>query len=195
MFTGIVEEIGIVTNKTKNLLKVTTSANLMNTNLGESISVSGVCLTIVEKTRSGFAVDLSEETLKKTNLNSLVKGDKVNLERALTPESRMGGHFVQGHVDDVGLVTAISGSPIDRMVKVKNPPNLSPYIVQKGFIAVNGVSLTVVSAKESEFDFTLIPFSAENTNLGSLTAGDRVNLEVDIMAKYVESIIERKRDT
>ena len=126
-------------------------------------------------------------------MDLLIQGDKVNLERALTPVSRLGGHYVQGHVDDVGKVMKISGKSVDRIISIKAPENLLPYIVQKGFIAVNGVSLTIVSADGDDFSFTLVPFSAENTNLGSITVGDHVNLEVDIMAKYIERIIDKKR--
>ena len=193
MFTGIVEEVGFVFSKLKNSMVIQASENFSDVKLGDSINVSGVCLTVVEKTDCVFSVDLADETLKKTNLDLLIQGGKVNLERALTPVSRLGGHYVQGHVDDVGKVMKISGKSVDRIISIKAPENLLPYIVQKGFIAVNGVSLTIVSADGDDFSFTLVPFSAENTNLGSITVGDHVNLEVDIMAKYIERIIDKKR--
>ena len=191
MFTGIVEEVGFVFSKLKNSMVIQASENFSDVKLGDSINVSGVCLTVVEKTDCVFSVDLADETLKKTNLDLLIQGDKVNLERALTPVSRLGGHYVQGHVDDVGKVMKISGKSVDSIMSLIK--NLLPYIVQKGFIAVNGVSLTIVSADGDDFSFTLVPFSAENTNLGSITVGDHVNLEVDIMAKYIERIIDKKR--
>ena len=177
MFTGIVEEMGSVAEISSHRLVVRASSTLEGVALGDSIAVNGTCLTVVE-----FTSDL-------TALGSLVIGSPVDLERALTPTSRMGGHFVQGHVDGVGHVTQISGTAEARTMSIEAPEDLSRYIVKKGFMTVEGISLTVTGVVDSTFSIAVIPYTWEHTVLSSKAIGDAVNLEVDIVAKYVERLL------
>ncbi len=192
MFTGIVEEMGSIVEISSHRLVVRAKSTLEGVSLGDSIAVNGACLTVVEFTSNSFAMDLSQETLDRTALGSLTVNSPVDLERALTPSSRMGGHFVQGHVDGVGTVTAISGRPEARSMSVKAPPDVDRYIVEKGFITVEGVSLTVTGVVHSTFSITVIPYTWEHTVLHSKAIGDAVNLEVDIVAKYVERLLPER---
>ncbi len=189
MFTGIVEEMGSVTEISSHRLVVRASSTLEGVALGDSIAVNGTCLTVVEFTNDSFAMDLSQETLDRTALGSLSVGSPVDLERALTPTSRMGGHFVQGHVDGVGTVTVISGTPEARVMSIQAPRDIDRYIVEKGFITVEGISLTVTGVVDSTFSIAVIPYTWEHTVLSSKVIGDAVNLEVDIVAKYVERLL------
>jgi len=189
VFTGIVEEMGSVTEISSHRLVVRASSTLEGVALGDSIAVNGTCLTVVEFTNDSFAMDLSQETLDRTALGSLSVGSPVDLERALTPTSRMGGHFVQGHVDGVGTVTAISGTPEARVMSIQAPSDIDRYIVEKGFITVEGISLTVTGVVDSTFSIAVIPYTWEHTVLSSKVIGDAVNLEVDIVAKYVERLL------
>jgi riboflavin synthase len=160
--------------------------------LGDSIAVNGTCLTAVNFSRTEFSVDLSPETMRRTSLGQLSEGSPVNLERALLASDRMGGHIVQGHVDSTGRVMAsrVDGDSI--IFRIRVPKRLNPYIVEKGFIAVDGISLTVVKRGASSFTLAVIPYTLKNTNLATVSIGDRVNLEADILAKYVESLLDRK---
>lgn len=189
MFTGIVEEMGSVAEISSHRLVVRASSTLEGVALGDSIAVNGTCLTVVEFTSDSFSMDLSQETLDLTALGSLVIGSPVDLERALTPTSRMGGHFVQGHVDGVGHVTQISGTAEARTMSIEAPEDLSRYIVKKGFMTVEGISLTVTGVVDSTFSIAVIPYTWEHTVLSSKAIGDAVNLEVDIVAKYVERLL------
>lgn len=192
MFTGIVEEMGSVAEISSHHLVVRASSTLEGVALGDSIAVNGTCLTVVEFTNDSFAMDLSQETLDRTALGSLSVGSPVDLERALTPSSRMGGHFVQGHVDGVGTVTAISGTPETRTMSIQAPRDIDRYIVEKGFITVEGISLTVTGVVDSTFSIAVIPYTWEHTVLSSKAIGDAVNLEVDIVAKYVERLLPER---
>ena len=195
MFTGIVEELGVVVKISDNAMTVQASKVTEDLKLGDSISVNGTCLTAVNFSRTEFSVDLSPETMRRTSLVQLSVGSPVNLERALLATDRMGGHIVQGHVDGTGRVMSrrVDGDSI--LFRIRVPKRLNPYIVEKGFVAVDGISLTVVKRGASSFTLAVIPYTLKNTNLASVSVGDRVNLEADILAKYVESLLDRKYGT
>ncbi|MFN8007001.1 MAG: riboflavin synthase [Terriglobia bacterium] len=198
MFTGIIEEVGKVGSMRRTLetatMTVLANLTLDGLQLGDSIAVNGVCLTVRQRTQNDFQVDLSEETLRRSNLGEIETGNEVNLERPLTPGSRLGGHFVQGHVDGIGQLLSKEMKDGFGVWAFSLPFSLRSYIVEKGSIAVNGVSLTVAKQTESGFEVALIPHTLENTNLHSLTRGQNVNLEVDILAKYVESFLKNRAD-
>ena len=191
MFTGIVEEVGIVSKITNNGMTVKALRVLSDVKLGDSIAVNGTCLTAVSFSDSEFSVDLSPETMRRTSLSQLTEGSRVNLERALSASDRMGGHIVQGHVDATGRITSIKPDGDSIIFRVRIPKRLDKYIVEKGFVAVDGISLTVVKRGASSFTLAVIPYTLENTNLSTVSVGDQVNLEADILAKYVESLLER----
>jgi len=181
MFTGIVEELGTVLSLESGRMTVGASRVLDGVALGDSIAVNGCCLTVVAHDEGSWEADLSEETLRRTALSALAPGSPANLERAVRAEQRMGGHIVQGHVDGVG--TVVAGVPD---LRVRVPAGLERYLVEKGSVTVDGVSLTVVDVIEDTFSVAVIPHTAEVTNLGGLAQGAPVNIEVDIVAKYVE---------
>jgi riboflavin synthase len=194
MFTGIVEELGSVASADGGRLVVACSDVADGTSLGASIAVSGVCLTVVERTDGSLAFDLSEETLRRTALARLRPGDAVNLERPVTPSTRLGGHIVQGHVDGVGRIASIEPGPDGgAWLTVEAPGALSRYLVEKGSVGVDGVSLTVAALDGDRFSVALIPHTLDLTTFGSARAGDPVNLEVDVIAKYVERLLEEAR--
>ena len=189
MFTGIVEEVGSVTSAESSRLTFAASTVIdKKTKTGDSIAVNGVCLTVAALTPYSFTVEVMPETLKRTNLGGLRSGDKVNLERAVPVDGRFGGHFVQGHVDGTGKVGAVKPEGNALIVRFDAPKEIMRYIVEKGFIAVDGVSLTVVECKPASFSVSLVGITQEATILGGRKAGDVVNLEVDILAKYVEKL-------
>ena len=192
MFTGIVEEVGEIVEARPHALRIAGGIAMDGLAAGDSIAVNGVCLTVTERNETAFAVDVSEETLARTNLGALAQSDPVNLERALTPTSRMGGHIVQGHVDGTGEVVALSGPPEERTLRVKIPPEIARYVVHKGFVAVDGVSLTVASENGAEFSVAVIPYTEARTVLRARKPGDRVNIEADVLAKYVERLARRE---
>ena len=189
MFTGIVEEVGRVSGLDGYRLAIGASRVVSDVKLGDSIAVNGACLTVVEFDGRGFAVDLAPETLRRTALGSAGPGKGVNLERALRPSDRMGGHIVQGHIDGTGTVTGLTPEADCYIMEIEAPPPLIPYIVEKGFIAVDGISLTVVQRGGCRFTISVIPFTMQQTNLHERVVGDAVNLEADILAKYVESLL------
>ena len=191
MFTGIVEELGTVREASPDRLVIAAAIVLGDTKDGDSLAVNGACLTVVELTDETFAVDLSAETLARTSLGSLKPGDPVDLERALTPTTRMGGHVVQGHVDGVGTVASFGGAPAERVLSIEAPAAVARYIVEKGFVAVDGVSLTVTEARDTAFSVAVIPYTLDHTVLRFRKAGDPVNIEVDILAKYVERLMPK----
>ena len=193
MFTGIVEETGQVASLSDYRLTVSAERVLSDVKLGDSIAVNGTCLTVVEFDDRSFAVDLAPETLRRTSLGQVAPGGAVNLERALAAGDRMGGHIVQGHIDGVGIITAITPEADCHIVAIEAPAALTPYIVEKGFIAVDGISLTVVQITQRHFTISVIPFTMAHTNLRERAAGDRVNLEADILAKYVESLLAARQ--
>jgi len=195
MFTGIVEEIGIVKETSRDRLTFEAHKVLEGTKVGDSIAVNGVCLTIVSLENRGFSVNVMPETLRCTNLGRLHYGDHVNLERALVLEGRLGGHLVLGHVDDTGEVMDVTSEEAAHIMRISAPAKLMPYIVDKGFIAVDGVSLTIADFYDFSFVVSLVAYTMEHTTLGRKRPGDVVNLEADIIAKYVENLKEQKRQS
>ena len=194
MFTGIVEELGTVeaVEQQSDAVRLTVRATtaLEGTGLGDSIAVNGCCLTVAERTAVTWTADVMAETLAKTGLGSLATGDRVNLERAATVGSRLGGHLVQGHVDAVGHVVRREPGEHWDVVTVSMPRELAPYLVDKGSITVDGVSLTVVEAQRDGFTVSLIPETLRRTTLGFREPGDAVNLEADVIGKYVARQLE-----
>jgi riboflavin synthase len=182
MFTGIVEQMGEVESAGTRLAVSTPLAAELER--GDSIAVNGVCLTAVEISASRFEADVMEETLVRSSLGRLQSGDHVNLELALRVGDRLGGHFVQGHVDSTGRVEAIEQREHSRVIRIGAPPEILRYVVEKGSIAVDGVSLTVADVDAKGFSVSLIPETLERTTLGAVKEGDPVNLEVDMLAKY-----------
>jgi len=191
VFTGIVEEVGVVATISENAMTVRASKVTEDLKLGDSIAVNGACLTAVNFSGDEFSVDLSPETMRRTALGDLSQGSLVNLERALLVSDRMGGHIVQGHVDGTGRVMSTKPEGDSVVFRIRVPKRLNRYIVEKGFVAVDGISLTVVKRGASSFTVAVIPYTSNNTNLAALSVGDRVNLEADILAKYVESLLDR----
>jgi len=190
MFTGIVEEIGIVRTVTgtgaTRRLDVAASITLEGSDLGASVAINGVCLTVVERTPDGFAFDVGPETLERTALSRLVTGDRVNLERPLRLGAALGGHLVLGHVDGVAVVTDVTRVESTARVRFSLPgADLAPLLVPKGSVAVDGVSLTIAALDDAGFEVMLIPHTLEVTNLGRLERGRTVNIETDVIGKYV----------
>lgn len=173
-------------------LRVRAGKVLEDLKLGDSVAVNGTCLTVTSFDAGAFVVGLSPETLRRTNLGELRPGDRVNLERALRPTDRMGGHYVQGHVDGVGTVVERRREGDAVNVRLSCGPELSRYVVEKGFIAVDGISLTVTGCGDGWFSVSLIPFTQQSVTLGGKGVGEKVNVEVDIMAKYVEGFLARQ---
>jgi riboflavin synthase len=191
MFTGIVEERGVVREIGPSRLAVGCRSVTEDSDVGASVAVNGVCLTVVERSPDNLAFDLSEETLRRTSLARLAEGHPVNLERPLTLSSRLGGHLVQGHVDGVGEVTGIERSADGgAWLTVRAPAGVRRYLVEKGSVSVDGISLTVAATGDETFSVALIPHTMDVTTLGSAGVGDPVNLEVDVIAKYVEALLE-----
>jgi riboflavin synthase len=188
VFTGIIEEVGRVTSAQAGNLVITASNVLQGTELGGSIAVNGVCLTVTNFDASSFSVDIMPETLKRTNLGLLHAGDRVNLERPLALGGRVGGHLVPGHVDDTGRVASVMKDGGAMLIRFEATSEVIRYIVEKGFVAVDGVSLTIVTKDASSFQVSVVDYTREHTTLGSRQVGDLVNLEVDIIAKYVEQL-------
>ncbi len=194
MFTGIVEELGQIRRLAHSpngaRLEITALTMLTGAKLGDSIAVNGVCLTVVEQGADWFAADLSAETLQRTSLQQARTGTRVNLERALLPTTRLGGHIMQGHVDGTGRFIEAQPSGEGWTVRIGFPVELARYIVEKGSIAVDGISLTVAALGDDWFEIAVIPHTWKLTNLSTLARGALVNLEVDILAKYVERMLQ-----
>jgi len=189
LFTGIVEELGEVVEREGELLTLRGKLVTEDARHGDSIAVNGVCLTVVRVEMDNFTVEVMKETYDRSALGSLKPGDPVNLERAVTATTRLGGHIVQGHVDGVGTIDSKAPGGGWEDVRVTLPSGLDRYIVEKGSITVDGISLTVVAVDGKGFTVSLIPTTLELTTLGRKGVGDRVNLEVDIIAKYVEKLV------
>jgi riboflavin synthase len=195
MFSGIVEEVGSVREAGGDSLTIAASLVLDQTALGESIAVNGACLTVARLGDGWFGTDVMPETLRRTNLGRLRPGDAVNLERSLTLASRLGGHMVQGHVDGTGTVRALTAEGDALLVTIEAPPAILRYIVEKGYIAVDGASLTVVDHSPTAFRVSLVRYTLDHTIFGRWKAGQAVNLEVDILAKYVERLLPGERES
>ena len=193
MFTGIVEESGKVISAQAGNLVITASDVLTGIELGGSIAVNGVCLTVTDFNNNSFSVDVMPETLKRTNLGLLSAGDRVNLERPVALGGRLGGHLVQGHIDDTGRVASVIWEGEAMLFRFDAPPEVMRFTVEKGFIAVDGVSLTITTKDASSFWVSVVDYTRKHTTLGSKQVGDPVNLEVDIIAKYVEQLSQAHR--
>ena len=191
MFTGIVEEVGVVASLNGPRLSLWAHTVMEGMKLGDSIAVNGACLTVVARYDGGFSVELSPETLRRISFENLKAGQDVNLERPLAVSDRLGGHIVQGHVDGTGRISSSRPESDSVIFRITCPKRLMPYVVEKGFITVDGISLTVVKKGASSFTLSLIPYTLANTNLKDKAPGDRVNLEADVLAKYVESLLAR----
>lgn len=194
MFTGIIEATGKIRElATKGgdvrLVIDTGKLEMSDVKLGDSIAVNGVCLTVIEMSDSHFAADVSVETLNKTSFSQLAKGSKVNLEKALMPTSRLGGHLVSGHVDGLGEVTAIYEDARSIHIEIKAPDELAKYIADKGSICVDGISLTVNKVEGAVFHLNIIPHTAQETTVHGWSVGSKVNLEVDVIARYLERLV------
>ena len=194
MFTGLVEEIGVVDTleQLEDAVRIAVRAPKVTEDAspGDSIAVDGVCLTVVDNVAGVFTADVMRETLDRSRLGTYSEGSKVNLERALAAGQRMGGHIVQGHVDGVAEVVSRTPSQHWEVVRFTLPANLGRYVVEKGSITVNGTSLTVSAVGDDFFEVSLIPTTLRDTTAGDFTVGDPVNLEVDIVAKYVEKMVQ-----
>ena len=189
MFTGIIEELGKVQAITRNRIKIQAGMVLDGTKLGESIAVNGVCLTVVKINGTNFDADISEETMKVTALKNLKSGSVVNLERAMPANGRFGGHIVSGHVDSLGKLKSVKKLGEFYNLNFELTKDSAKYVVKKGSIAINGISLTVAEAEDNVITVAIIPHTYENTNLKTLQIGDFVNIETDILAKYVEKFL------
>jgi len=195
MFTGIVEEKGIIKSITQipDGLQVDIQGSLIfnDLNVNDSISCSGVCLTVIKIKGNIFSVQMVEETIKRSNAGSWQEGTKINLERALLPTTRLGGHFVQGHVDHNILVIKVYEKDQSAWMRFELENSFEKYIIEKGSVALDGVSLTVAKKNKQNFEVAIIPHTMELTTFGSLKAGSTVNLEIDMMAKYLENLIKK----
>ena len=190
MFTGIVNNIGTVVSFKESFLEVSVTGFVHDINKGDSVAINGVCLTVVDIKEDQFSVEVVPETKRRTNLTKLIKGDFINLEKSVQAGGRLGGHFVQGHVDDIGIIKHIVKDGEADIVKIEVDESIGQYIVLKGYVAVDGVSLTVVESTSISLAFTLIPYTRDHTILGKRKVGDSVNIETDILGKYVKQFVE-----
>ena len=188
MFTGLVEELGIVSEISQTEIWIEASLVMNDLGIKDSISVNGACLTVVDLKENKFRVDVVPETLSRTDLGDLSIGDKVNLERSAQLGGRLGGHIVQGHVDGTGIISSVVEEGTSWSIEFEISNTLSKYIVEKGFICVDGASLTVVNCDEKTFSIALIPYTKDNTVLGLKNVGNTVNIETDIIGKYLEKL-------
>lgn len=192
MFTGIIEELGTLKGIKRGAasaqLTISAGKVLEDVRIGDSIAVNGVCLTVVHLVPQEFTVDVMAETLSKTNLGALNSGDRVNLERALRLGDRLGGHIVSGHIDGVGTITRLEKYDIATLITIRAPREVMRYIIKKGSVAIDGISLTVVDIQADSFQVSLIPHTAHATALGLKKAGATVNLEGDVIGKYIERL-------
>lgn len=197
MFTGLIEDVGVITSLRQSngsaVLTVETRLPLRKMALGASIAVNGACLTVVKKAKGSFTVDVSPETLKRTSLASAVTGTLVNLEQPMQLQERLGGHLVTGHVDGVGTIAAIQKQGDFTVFKFRVPAALGELLVSKGSVAVDGISLTVNECRRDGFSVAIIPFTLAHTNLRARRLGDKVNIETDLIGKYVRSFMPKRR--
>jgi riboflavin synthase len=189
MFTGIIEAVGtvakVVSQDDKARMRVDTNPQFSQFEMGESIAVNGVCLTVMDMGEHWFDVDMTTETLNRTSFKQVKEGSRVNLERSLTPSKKMSGHFVTGHIDNVAQVVGIEEKPGEVLFRFEHPPELTPYLIEKGSAAVDGISLTVFDCRDNRFTVSIIPFTLEHTNLKDRETEDAVNIECDMIGKYV----------
>ncbi|HKL11989.1 MAG TPA: riboflavin synthase [Halanaerobiales bacterium] len=198
MFTGIIQEVGNFKRKVKenNKYKLEIEVNkfLEDVSKGDSIAVNGVCLTVVDLNSNSFTVDVMPETVKSTNLDQLTKNSKVNLEKSLQPNSFMGGHIVSGHVDGVGILKSVKDEKNAKIFTFKITENISKYLVDKGSVALNGISLTIMDYSKENLIVSIIPETIKSTNLKYLNIGDEVNIETDIIGKYVNKFLNENKE-
>jgi riboflavin synthase len=200
MFTGIIEEVGSVLNITRKgnfaVLKVKCSKVLKDTIIGDSIAVNGVCLTVTSMDASSFEADISYETIKKSSFADITQGSKVNLERALTLSTRLGGHMVSGHVDGVGKIEKLEQKDNAYILTIRYPQELDKYLAEKGSVTIDGISLTTARCSNGTFDIAVIPHTFSETSLSGKRHGAFVNIEVDVVARYLEKLLQssEKRD-
>ncbi len=203
MFTGIIENCGkiekIERDENRARFVIAFQEEVNDLELGESIAVNGVCLTVVTHDSGTFAVDLSTETLSRTSFDKVCEGETVNLERSLTPNKKMSGHFVLGHVDAVGTIESMDHQPGEILIRFSHPQELAAHFIEKGSVAVDGISLTVFDCRDNQFTVSIIPFTWEHTNLNEKRPGDSVNLECDMIGKYIlkacETVLQSKGNT
>ena len=197
MFTGIIKEMGTITSLADKgrdrEFTVKTEVLSGSINMGDSISVNGVCLTVKDFDRESFSSDVSSNTLEYSNLGDLKAGDQVNLEDSLSPDGKLGGHFVSGHVDAVAAITGISGTGRSYELTFDLNEDIEPYIAVRGSVSVDGISLTVTKVSDSNFKTVIIPHTYKNTTLGSKGIGDTVNIEVDMLARYIVNYLSRQK--
>ncbi len=195
MFTGLIQDIGEIQSLQHRgggvSLTISTQLDLRSVKVGDSVAVEGVCLTVVEVSGRTFSVEVSPETLGRTTLANLKKGQPVNLETALKMSDLLGGHLVSGHVDGTGEITAVAREGNSLRYRFRVPPEVGRYLIEKGSVAVDGISLTVAECRDQGFSVSVIPHTAERTTLGKKKAGDKVNLENDLIAKYVEKFVHQ----
>lgn len=193
MFTGIIRELGTVQDVVPepDAMRITIQSGFESLRPGDSIAVNGACLTALEVHKNSWTMRLMQETLQKTNLGSLRQGTPINLERSLLPTQRLDGHFVMGHIDGVATVTAITAVGDDRIFTFEPPAPLMKYVVPKGSVALDGVSLTVVDVSETTFTVSIMPYTLSHTTFGTASIGSPINIEVDILGKYVERLVSR----
>ena len=194
MFSGIIQSLGtvekIVRSDEKAEMTIRTEPDIKSFELGESIAVNGVCLTVRDFGEQNFVVDISTETLSRTGFMEIKEGARVNLERSLTPAQKISGHFVSGHVDQMGKVVDIEHKSGEILFRFEHPPELGPYIIEKGSIAIDGISLTVFSCRDNRFSVSVIPFTHTHTNMSTRKIGDLINIECDMIGKYVYKACE-----
>jgi riboflavin synthase len=197
MFTGLIEDVGEIDslrfNRGSAVLIVKTALRLRSMPLGASVAVNGACLTVVKKSKGTFTVDVSPETLHRTSLETLGVGNLVNLERPMRLQDRLGGHLVTGHVDGVGTISAISKQDEFTVFTFQVPARLGRFLISKGSVAVDGISLTVNDCGRDRFAAAIIPFTLQHTNLRARRVGDKVNIETDLIGKYIESFLKKRR--
>jgi riboflavin synthase len=197
MFTGLIEDVGKVDalrfNRGSAVLTVKTAVRLRSMPLGASVAVNGACLTVVKKSKGTFTVDVSPETLHRTSLETLGVGSLVNLERPMRLRDRLGGHIVTGHVDGIATVLAIAKQGEFTVFTFQVPVRFGRFLVSKGSVAVDGISLTVNDCRRDRFSAAIIPFTLQHTNLRARRVGDKVNIETDLIGKYVDSFLEKRR--
>ena len=196
MFTGLIEEVGSVlaletSDGLRTKVQIAAPRLAEKIQIGDSVALNGCCLTVTARRGDSLAFDILEETLARTNLKTLRRNDRVNLERALAADGRLGGHFVQGHIDCAARILSLDDSSADLKLEVELPPEFAHYVAPKGSIAVNGISLTVAELSPESFTVWIIPHTRMETNLGTARAGDLVNLEFDLLAKYLERMVDR----
>ena len=194
MFSGIVEKTGVIKEFVSDKLVIQEPSITKELNVSDSIAVNGICLTIVDKNIESFMVEISPETMSRTNLKDLSQNDLLNLEKPLAYNGLIGGHLVQGHVDTVGKIENVKTEGNSKIFTISHPKTYNQYVVEKGFITVDGISLTVVKCIDNNFTLSIIPYTFNNTNLKLKKTGHNINIEFDILAKYVEKSLSTKNN-